>query len=130
MAKISLDENQIPYLDFRDFGCTFCEDCANACPNDVLLLEGGVVHTPNINMHFKMGLKHKTDIFSCLAEVVLLTYIGESRQSVGEVVEVDFNILSKFDKYSQELGLRRGDFQNFNKIYSKEDIEIVKNSRE
>ncbi len=36
---ISLDESQIPYLDFKDFGCTFCEDCANACPNDVLLLD-------------------------------------------------------------------------------------------
>lgn len=97
--------------------------------NDVLILEGGVVHTDDIMMHFKMGLKHKTDIFSCLAEVVILTYIGESRQSVGEVDKVDFSVLDKFDKYSEELGLRRGEFQNFNKIYSIEDIEVVKNSR-
>lgn len=36
---ISLDENQIPYLNFQDFGCTYCEDCVSACPSDALSLE-------------------------------------------------------------------------------------------
>lgn len=30
-----------PFLDFSHSGCTFCEDCAKACPSDVLSLESG-----------------------------------------------------------------------------------------
>ena len=40
---------------------------------DVLVIEGGVLHTEHINCHLHMGLVQKNDIFSCLAETLLLT---------------------------------------------------------
>lgn len=33
---IFLDENHTPCLLFTKSGCTFCEECAKACPNEVL----------------------------------------------------------------------------------------------
>lgn len=33
---IKIDEEKKPYLDFSKSGCTFCKECANACPHLVL----------------------------------------------------------------------------------------------
>lgn len=35
-AIIKFDNRGTPFLDFTKTGCTFCEACANACPEDVL----------------------------------------------------------------------------------------------
>lgn len=96
---------------------------------DVLILEGGVVHTDDIYMNIKTGLKHKTDIFSCLAEVILLAHTESSEQSVGEVVELNFNTLELLQKHADTLGFRRGVFQNFKKVYTTEEIQSVRKSR-
>ncbi len=37
--KIIFIENEIPVIKFGTNGCTFCDKCAAACPNDVLKLE-------------------------------------------------------------------------------------------
>ncbi len=36
---IVLDEKQTPIIDFSKGGCTYCDECAIACPNEVLILE-------------------------------------------------------------------------------------------
>ena len=36
---IIIGEDKTPYLDFSKRGCTYCDDCAVACPSDVLLME-------------------------------------------------------------------------------------------
>ncbi|MEI8328184.1 MAG: hypothetical protein WCG02_03555 [Candidatus Taylorbacteria bacterium] len=46
---------------------------------DVLIIEGGVLHAENINSHFNFGLVHKNDVFSCLAETLLLSYVGSDK---------------------------------------------------
>ncbi|MEX0652337.1 MAG: hypothetical protein WD509_03355 [Candidatus Paceibacterota bacterium] len=97
--------------------------------NDVLLLEGGVVHADTIQLNFKTGLKHRTDIFSCLAEAVILFLAGETDSRIGEVVEVDFDSLKKLTYYSDNAGFTSGDFQNAYKIYTQEDIDFVKQAR-
>ena len=33
---IKLSDDKTPFLDFSDSGCTYCEECLNACPNSVL----------------------------------------------------------------------------------------------
>ena len=38
----------------------------------VLVLEGGAAHTPRVNIPFPLGLCHKNDNFSCMAESLLL----------------------------------------------------------
>ena len=95
---------------------------------DVLVLEGGVVHTKEVSHNASFGLKHKGDIFSCLAEVIILACSKNADElySIGEIVEVDFAVLANLEKRSLELGFKRGEFQNFSKVYSKNDIEHVK----
>jgi ferredoxin-type protein NapF len=36
---IKITDKKIPVLDFKDSGCTFCQECAIVCPNGVLSLE-------------------------------------------------------------------------------------------
>ena len=55
---IKLDDN-IPYLSFDESGCTFCEQCAKACPSDVLIYK-----KENLN---QINAQVKIDIGTCLA---------------------------------------------------------------
>lgn len=56
---IALDDKKIPYIVFTKSGCTFCEECARACPHEVLHGEP----------HVKATLKAKFSINTaqCLA---------------------------------------------------------------
>ena len=36
---IIIGEDKTPYLDFSKRGCTYCDECAIACPSDILLVE-------------------------------------------------------------------------------------------
>jgi len=36
---IIISEDKTPILDFSSRGCTYCDECAIACPSDVLLVE-------------------------------------------------------------------------------------------
>ncbi len=85
---------------------------------DVLVIEGGVLHTPNIDCHFNMGLKHKTDIYSCLAEVILLS----SLQSKGHysIDEFDEHLYNKLSTTAKSLGF---------KICMQNDLELISNER-
>jgi fatty aldehyde-generating acyl-ACP reductase len=57
---------------------------------DVLVIEGGVLFAPEINCHFNFGLSHKNEIFSCLAETLLLAYKDEKRHYSIEDLNLDF----------------------------------------
>ena len=54
---IKLDGNKLPFLSFEKSGCTFCEECAKACPSEVLVL----------NKEHWIKSKFSIDINSCLA---------------------------------------------------------------
>lgn len=54
---IKLDGDKIPFLSFENSGCTFCEECANVCPNEVLVL----------NQEHWIRARFNIDINSCLA---------------------------------------------------------------
>ena len=54
---IKIAEDKTPYLDFTNSGCTYCDECANACEYEVLELE----HKKNINA------KVSIDILKCLS---------------------------------------------------------------
>jgi predicted amino acid dehydrogenase len=71
---------------------------------DVIVVEGGVLHTNSINCHFNFGLRHKNDIFSCLAEVLLLVYQKNSGHK--SIKEMDLNLLEEFEVSAGELGFR------------------------
>jgi predicted amino acid dehydrogenase len=95
---------------------------------DVLALEGGVVHAPKINTHFNFGLKHKTDIFSCLAEAIILASLDHrSDFQVGTLLSVSKSDIDKISDAAKMLGFTVGHFQNDLRLYTDEDIEYVRN---
>ncbi len=94
---------------------------------DVLVLEGGVVHAKGIDSHFNFGLKHKEDLFSCLAEAIILSTMGHKGDfQVGEMFELDNDVFDKIEKHSQKMGFKIGEFQNSHSTYSEKDISYVK----
>lgn len=70
--------------------------------SDVLVVEGGVVHTPDINCHFNLGLAHKTDIFSCLAETLFLSYLNDRQHRLSDSFDVVF--FDRLQQISSKLG--------------------------
>lgn len=54
---IIIQKDFTPKLDFTSSGCTYCDECANICPNEVLKLE----YKKNIDV------KIEIDVLSCLA---------------------------------------------------------------
>ncbi|MDD3343812.1 MAG: ferredoxin-type protein NapF [Sulfurospirillaceae bacterium] len=56
---IVIEDDKIPYIVFTQSGCTFCEECAKACPQDVLTL--GTTSAIRLEASFKI------DTVQCLA---------------------------------------------------------------
>ena len=54
---IEIQENKTPKLNFSANGCTFCDECAKVCPNEVL----------NIEYKKDIQAKVKIDILKCLS---------------------------------------------------------------
>jgi ferredoxin-type protein NapF len=63
---IVMDKDKTPKIDFKLGGCTFCDECAKACPSEVLSLE----HRKNIDVKVEIDIMkcvswHNTMCFSC-----------------------------------------------------------------
>ncbi len=56
---IKLDGEKIPFLSFEKSGCTFCDECATACPQEVLILQE--------KQKKEIDAKIEIDTSSCLA---------------------------------------------------------------
>jgi fatty aldehyde-generating acyl-ACP reductase len=70
--------------------------------SDVLVIEGGVLHSEKIDCHFDFGLSHRNDIFSCLAETLILAYTNST--SHYSIEDFDHNFYTNLEKYRIELG--------------------------
>ena len=63
---IRIAEDKSPYLDFSKNGCTFCDECAKVCPEDVLKLEYKDVINVEIHIDPKKCMSWSKSIcFSC-----------------------------------------------------------------
>jgi fatty aldehyde-generating acyl-ACP reductase len=93
--------------------------------DDVLVIEGGVIHTPNITYNFNLGLASRNDTFCCLGEVLILTHHGRYENfSLGEtnLAQVD-----EIEKLLTGIDISISPFQNgIEKIIPAEKIEKVK----
>jgi ferredoxin-type protein NapF len=54
---IKIGDDKTPHLNFKNSGCTFCEECAKACPTGVLSLDSDK----------KIEAKFSINVHSCLA---------------------------------------------------------------
>jgi fatty aldehyde-generating acyl-ACP reductase len=92
-------------------------------PN-VLVLEAGVVHTPDIKSNFNYGLKSRTDNFCCMAELLILaSHEWRNHYVIHRATLAD---VDKISEMGDAMGFRIAEFQNFLESVSYDKIENVK----
>ena len=91
---------------------------------DVLVLEAGVVHTPNIMSNFNYGLKNKTDNFCCMAELLILASHKWDKHYV--INRATLEHVDEISEMGDKLGFTVASFQNFLESISHDKIEQVK----
>ena len=63
---IFIQDDKTPKLDFTSSGCTYCDECANACPHEVLELENKKNIDAKIEIDLTLCLSwNQTMCFSC-----------------------------------------------------------------
>lgn len=91
---------------------------------DVLIIEGGLIHTPGINTHFNFGLKDRFDNFCCLGEVMILASVGfKENFCIGRGATLE--LVDKIRNLGAALPFTLAEFQNFKECISTEKMEIV-----
>lgn len=91
---------------------------------DVLVVEGGVLNAPGMNCHFNMGLSRKDDIFSCLAETLILAHTNDNKHY--SMTSLDLSFLDKITKVGDKLKFNNSAIQNNNGIVSQDYINNFK----
>jgi predicted amino acid dehydrogenase len=89
--------------------------------SDVLVIEGGVLSTLNINCHFNMGLVQKSDIFSCLAETLLLAHRNSNNHY--SIDDFDPNLYQVLYDDGKKVGFRISKLQNELGYIPKQQLE-------
>ena len=86
---IVIQEDSTPIIDFSKGGCTYCDECANKCPNDVLKVE----NRTNINIKVEIDILrcmswHNTMCFSCKDPCLdnAIEFLGMFRPSINETL--------------------------------------------
>lgn len=92
-------------------------------PN-VLCLEAGVVHTPNVYSNFNYGLKNKTDNFCCMAELLILASFHWADHYV--INRATLENVDQISEMGERLKFTIASFQNFMESISHDKIERVK----
>lgn len=78
--------------------------------DDVLVIEGGVLSAPGINCHFNMGLANKSDIFSCLAETLIMAHSMDNHHY--SIENLDLRFLKKISVTGKNLRFDVRNIQN------------------
>ncbi len=91
---------------------------------DVMIVDGGVIKTPEIYSNFNFGLADLDDNFACLAEVMCLAVIHwRGNYNIGRT---DLNKIKEVGEIAKFLDFHRADFQHQGIKYLKKDIEKIK----
>ncbi|MES3005527.1 MAG: hypothetical protein V4664_01120 [Patescibacteria group bacterium] len=78
--------------------------------NDILVIEGGVIHTPGIKCNFNLGLAGKEDTFCCLGEVLVLARDGHfDNYALGEL---NMDLVAHVETVAKDLLFSISRFQN------------------
>jgi predicted amino acid dehydrogenase len=147
-AKITI-EHQIPSIRVADFiitatnapeavvtasdvksGCVIINDAQPSDVaedvyerDDVIVLEGGLIHTPGVYNNFNFGLHHRQDNYSCLGEALVLASQEWNEHYV--ISRATLALIDEIAGYAKELGFTLAEFQNSKEIISKEKISSV-----
>ncbi|MCS7184040.1 MAG: hypothetical protein NZ866_01685 [Patescibacteria group bacterium] len=90
---------------------------------EVVVIEAGLVHTPNIHTHFNFGFRDKYDNYSCLAEIMILAAIDYNQHFV--IHRTDLKAVDKIKEWSKNLNFRPAELQNNKEIISEDKLKRV-----
>ncbi|HEX8931619.1 MAG TPA: hypothetical protein VF810_00510 [Patescibacteria group bacterium] len=93
--------------------------------NDVIVVGGGVIHTPGIKNNFNFGLKDKEDNFSCMGETMALA--AHEWNSHFVIHRADLEKIDMISDMAKKIGFHLGKFQNAKEVISDEKIEFFRN---
>jgi len=92
---------------------------------DVIAVEGGLIHTPNIKNHFNFGLKDRYDNFSCMGEIITLAAHEHNHNYV--INKPTLELIDEISAMAKKIGIRLSQFQNTKEVISKEKLARVDN---
>jgi fatty aldehyde-generating acyl-ACP reductase len=84
---------------------------------DVIVIEGGVAHHKNIEYNLDLDFIDRGDIFSCLAEVMILSI--SKRNDLSVLGKTNIKLVNELGKLGAKLGFGLGRFRGFGKIIDK-----------
>lgn len=93
--------------------------------DDVLVVEGGLVHTSGVNNHFNFGLKDKYDNYACFGETMLLA--AQEWQEHYVVNRANLELVDNIAECANRVGFRIAEFQNFREVVSEHKLSLIKN---
>jgi len=91
--------------------------------NDVLVIESGVNEVSGLETNFDLGLRKGNEVYSCLAEVLLMIWTEQRDNYLGEI---DLSYASKLWQGAEDAGVRLADFRNNLGFIGDEEIEIMR----
>ena len=92
--------------------------------DDVLVVNAGVVHTPDIRSHFNFGLADARDNFCCMAEVLILAaQEWQDHFVIGR--GADLKLVDYIAELAKDTNFRLAEAQNAHGFIPKEKIKRV-----
>jgi len=79
--------------------------------NDVLVIESGIAQIPGVKtvFDFQMGIKSIDEVFSCLAEALLLLWLGQTGKYVGKI---DYSYFQQLFNGAESGKIKLAKFRN------------------
>lgn len=93
---------------------------------DVIVIESGIAEVDNLDTHIDFGLRNSNEVYSCLAEVLILLW----KPSVFEYLEQEsLPYIETLLKYSSQAGIWPARFQNRLGYISSDDFQRVSKAK-
>lgn len=94
---------------------------------DVIVVAGGAAHLSNMRIPFDFGLQHREDVFSCLAETIILAAEESWKERIFGDVSIPY--IEHIAASGKKLSFTTAHFQNFYANISSEQIAKIKSIR-
>ena len=95
---------------------------------DILVLDGGLVNLPGFNPHFRFGLLHREDMWGCLAETIILSWLKDQEgYEYTDFSEDEKKVTEAYERAYKATGFRVASMRGFSRYRLKEDtIEKIR----
>jgi len=99
---------------------------------DILVLDGGLVSLPGFNPHFRFGLLKKEDMWGCLGETILLSWIKSrnGNRPVPDYADDPEAVMALYREAYEEIGFEAAEIRSFSRRRLTEDkIGLIRKHR-